>query len=154
MTTDAHEGPLHFDLPMNVTDIEKCLPHRYPFLLIDQIVAFEKGEFIRGRKYISANEPFLQGHFPGMPVMPGVLMVESIAQASAVLGKLTLEGGCSECLLMEIKQTRFRRVAVPGEVLDIEVKVTNNRKNFFWFEGTAKVEGQMVVDALFSAKLS
>lgn len=148
------ESPLNFDLPMNVTDIEKCLPHRYPFLLIDQIVAFEKGKFIRGKKYISANEPFLQGHFPGQPVMPGVLMVESIAQASAVLGKLTLEGDCSQCLLMEIKQTRFRRVVVPGEILDIEVQVTNSRKDFFWFEGTAKVEDKLVVDAVFSAKLS
>lgn len=144
----------NISLPMNVTDIEKCLPHRYPFLLIDQITEFEKGKFIRGKKYISANDHFVQGHFPGNPVMPGVIMVESIAQASAVLGKLTLEGKCSECLLMEIKDTRFRRVAVPGEVLDIEVIVTKSRKSFFWFEGTAKVNGETVVEAVFSAKLS
>lgn len=143
-----------FTLPMNVTDIQKCLPHRYPFLLIDQISDYEKGKFIRGKKYISANDQFLQGHFPENPVMPGVLMVESIAQASAVLGKITLGGKCSQCLLMEIKNTRFRRVAVPGEVLDIEVIVTNNRKNFFWFEGTAKINNEIVVDAVFSARLS
>ena len=141
-------------LPLGVSEIEKFIPHRFPFLLIDRVLDFKRGEYIKALKVVSVADPNLQGHFPGNPVMPGVLIVEALAQASAVLGKLTAPDTANTCLLTEIKDTRFRKVVVPGDMLELEVRVVRHRKVFFWFEGEAKVDGAQVASASFCAKLA
>lgn len=154
MNQQTDRGEFDFDLPMSVADIEKCVPHRYPFLLVDRVVAYDKGEAITAYRNISMADPLLQGHFPGNPILPGVIMIEGLAQASAVLGKLTKGTECDTCLLMEISDTRFRKMVVPGDVLYYNVKVVKRRKDFFWFEGVATVDGEVAASAKFSAKLS
>ena len=139
---------------MDITEIQKQVPHRYPILLIDRILDLKPGEFVHGQKAVSAMDPFLQGHFPGNPVMPGVLMIEAMAQASAILGKVTKGEECDTCLLTEVTESRFRRIVVPGDILDLRVKVLINRKDFFWFEGEASVDGDIAVIAKFTAKLA
>ncbi|MGE0173501.1 MAG: 3-hydroxyacyl-ACP dehydratase FabZ [Oligoflexales bacterium] len=145
---------LDFKLPMRVSEIERCIPHRYPFLLIDKIVEYEKGAFIKAVKTVSGADPILQGHFPGNPVLPGVIIVEAMAQASAVLGKLTKGDKCDTCLLMEINEARFKRVVTAGDVLDLTIKVVKQRADFFWFSGEAHVGNELAATAQFSAKLA
>lgn len=142
-----------YKLPMGTVEIEKCIPHRYPFLLIDRVDDYAAGEFILASRCISGGDPILQGHFPGNPVVPGVVIVEGMAQASAVLGKITRGEDCETCLLTEITKTRFRRQVVPGDKLDYYVKVTKMRSPFFWFEGQARVGDELAASASFSAKL-
>lgn len=144
---------LSFDLPMGIPEIERCIPHRFPFLLVDKVLAYEPGVSIKAIKNVSIGDPVLQGHFPGNPVMPGVYMVEAMAQASAVLGKLSTEAS-DTCLLMEIDETRFRRIVRPGDTLELKIDVLKQRGNFFWFKGEATVDGELAASANFSAKLS
>lgn len=139
-------------LPLGVEDIKKLIPHRYPFLLVDRIIEYVPGERIVGIKNVSIGEPFLDGHFPGNPVMPGVLQIEALAQASAVFGRLT-EPLVEGCLLAEVSEARFRRMVIPGDTLRLDVKVEKRRKNFFWFSGEALVDGQVAAVVKFSAKL-
>lgn len=139
---------------MNLAEIQNYLPHRYPFLLIDRVIDYRIGEYIAGIKMISNLDPYLQGHFPGNPVMPGVLMVEALAQASAILGRLTHGEDCDTCLLTEINESRFRRVVVPGDVLRLDVRLVKSRQSFFWFEGEATVDGDIAAAAKFTAKLA
>lgn len=147
------ESSFPFPVPMGIAEIEQCIPHRYPFLYVDRILEFEKGHYIRGYKQVTATEPVLQGHFPGNPIMPGVIMIEGLAQTSAVLGKITKENNCNTCLLLEINDTRFRRQVVPGDRLDYLVTVLKRRGHFFWFEGEASVDGDIAASARFSAKV-
>lgn len=114
---------------LNNQEIQKIIPHRYPFLLVDKIIALEVGKSAVGIKNVTFNEPFFQGHFPGNPVMPGVLMVEALAQVGAVAllsdeaykGKLALFAG--------IDEVRFKRQVVPGDVLRLEVEIISLRRN-------------------------
>lgn len=144
---------LSFELPMSVQDIETCIPHRYPFLLIDRILDYTPGERIIASKNVSVVDPILQGHFPGNPIVPGVLIVEGMAQASAVLGKVS-EAGFDSVLLTEVTAARFRKPVVPGDVLKLEVKVLRSRRPFYWFEGEATVDGEQVAAVKFSARLA
>jgi 3-hydroxyacyl-[acyl-carrier-protein] dehydratase len=143
-----------FTLPMGVPEIERCIPHRHPFLLIDKILEYEKSSFIKAIKTVSGKDPILQGHFPGNPVLPGVIIVEAMAQASAVLGKLSKGDDSNTCLLMEINQARFKRVVIPGDVLEMTIKVLKHRADFFWFSGEARVGNELAATAQFSAKLA
>ncbi len=144
-----------FSLPLSRTDIEKCIPHRDPFLLIDQIVELKPPEKIVAIKNVSLEKDvFLKGHFPGNPVMPGVLMIEGMAQAAGVLGYYSLEGGASSTLLTEITQARFKKMVTPKEVLHYEINCTKSRKGFFWFDGVAKSGEEIVATASFSARLT
>src|SRR5216684_8886119 len=138
---------------MTITEIMKLLPHRYPMLLVDRIVEFDDdGKRIVGLKNVSANEQFFQGHFPGAPVMPGVLIVEAMAQCAAILGlrdmpdrerKLFLFGG--------VDKARFRRPVVPGDQLLLECVVLHRRATSVKIHGRATVDGQLVAEAeLFS----
>lgn len=137
---------------MNITEIMKLLPHRYPMLLVDRILELEEGKKIVGVKNVTANEPFFQGHFPGAPVMPGVLIVEAMAQCAAVLflrdipdrdTKLFLFGG--------VDKARFRKPVVPGDQLRFECEVLQKRSNTVKIRGVAKVDGAVVAEAeLFS----
>lgn len=139
---------------MDINKIKEYIPHRYPFLLIDRVHDYKAYDFIKASKAVSALDPYLQGHFPGNPVVPGVLMVEAMAQASAILGKVSKGDDCHICLLTEVSESRFRRVVVPGDVLDLDVKLLRSRKDFFWFQGEATVNGEMAAIAKFTAKLA
>lgn len=140
---------------VDIDKIMAALPHRYPFLMIDRIVEMVANESATGIKCVTVNEPHFQGHFPEKPIMPGVLMIEAMAQTAAVLvlesGKLDPEGKL--VYFMSISEARFRRPVVPGDVLRIEVKKIRNRGNVWKFEGKAKVDQRTVAEATYSAML-
>jgi 3-hydroxyacyl-[acyl-carrier-protein] dehydratase len=135
-------------LPLTLEDIQKILPHRYPFLLVDRIVALEPGKRIVGLKNISINEPFFQGHFPARPIMPGVLIVESMAQVGGILALLaTPENmGNPSLFLMGLDKVRFRQPVVPGDQLRLEVKTLRSGKKFWKMQGKAFVDDTLVVE--------
>lgn len=137
--------------PMDIQAIEKCIPHRYPFLLIDRVLEASPNERIVALKNVSMTDPVLQGHFPGNPVVPGVLIVEAMAQAAAVLGHLSYEQGLTTCYLTEVQSARFRKPVVPGDTMRFEVKVAKRRPPFFWFEAQALVDDEPVADVKLSA---
>jgi len=138
-------------LPMDVVAIQKCIPHRFPFLLVDRVIAFAPNEFIKAIRNVSFSDPILQGHFPKNPVYPGVHIIEGLAQSAAVFGHLSTEGGCSTCLLTEVSEARFRKPVVPGDTLRYECHSVKRRSPFFWFESKAFVDNQLVATVNFSA---
>ena len=140
---------------MDINDIQKILPHRYPFLLIDKIIDFEPDISACAIKCVTINEPFFQGHFPERPVMPGVLIVEAMAQTAGCLVVESL-GKQSEGKLvyfMSIENARFRKPVVPGDQLIINVEKTRERGNVFKFDGKVYVEEVVVAEASFSAMI-
>jgi 3-hydroxyacyl-[acyl-carrier-protein] dehydratase len=137
-------------LPFDYAAIERILPHRYPFLLVDRIVELEPGRRVVGIKQVTANEPQFTGHFPGRPIMPGVLMVEALAQAGAVgvLSHPDFRGRVP--LFAGIDGVRFRRVVRPGDVLDFELIVDRLRSTFGRGTGSVHCTGEKVLDAQLS----
>ena len=130
-------------MELDILAIQAVLPHRYPFLLVDRILELEKGKQIVGLKNITANEEFFQGHFPGQPIMPGVLLLEVMAQVGGVLARKTAEGeGRPTVFLTGIEKAKFRRPVVPGDQLQVEVEVLR-RKDPFW-----KMAGRITVDSV------
>ncbi|GGB77299.1 3-hydroxyacyl-ACP dehydratase FabZ [Glycocaulis alkaliphilus] len=129
------------------------LPHRFPFLMVDRAHSYVEGESIVGIKCVSAGEPYFQGHFPENPVMPGVLMIEALAQTGALLMSKTLDADIANTLILFIgvDRARFRKPVRPGDVLDMPVRVLANRRGLFRFEGEARVNGVKVAEAEFSA---
>lgn len=128
--------------------IQALLPHRYPFLLVDKIIELVPRERIVGVKQVSINEPFFQGHFPGAPVMPGVLVVEALAQVGAVLALREIEDRDEKLVLFTgIKEARFRRPVVPGDTLILEVTAMRIGSRVQRMRGEAKVDGQLAADA-------
>lgn len=128
--------------------IQELLPHRYPFLLVDRIIELVPRERIVGIKQVSINEPFFQGHFPGAPVMPGVLVVEALAQVGAVLALREIEDRDSKLVLFTgIRAARFRKPVVPGDTLTLEVTALRIGSRIQRMRGEAKVDGQVVADA-------
>jgi 3-hydroxyacyl-[acyl-carrier-protein] dehydratase len=138
---------------MDVLEIQKLLPHRYPFLLVDRVVSIEAGKSLRAYKNVSVNEPFFNGHFPGHPVMPGVLVLEALAQASAILAYRTtgFDPADKVTYLMAIDSAKFRRPTVPGDRLDLEVEVLRFKGAILKTRGVAKVDGQVVAEGEFLA---
>jgi len=138
---------------MNITDIMKKLPHRYPFLLVDRIVDIQPDVSITGIKNVTINEPYFQGHFPGQPIMPGVLMVEAMAQ---VAGVLAFSSGveAKSVFFMSIEKAKFRQPVVPGDQLRIEIKVMQQRGHVWKFSGTARVEDKVAAEADFTAMVT
>lgn len=139
---------------LDITEIQRILPHRYPFLLIDRVVEMTRRERIVALKNVTVNEPYFQGHFPGYPIMPGVLMVEAIAQAGGAL--LLTEIADREQSLMVfsgIERARFRRPVVPGDQLRIEVTVLAWRRNAVRMEGQIFVGDKRVCEAIVSCRL-
>jgi 3-hydroxyacyl-[acyl-carrier-protein] dehydratase len=132
---------------MDVNQIQKCLPHRPPFLLVDKIIEMEPKKRIVGVKNVTMNEPFFVGHFPGLPVMPGVLIIEALAQTCGVLALQEEDKKGKLAYFASIKEAKFRKPVVPGDTLILEIEVTNNRTRIVQCRGTAKVDGEVVAEA-------
>ncbi len=132
---------------IGVEEIQRVLPHRYPFLLVDRIVEIEPGKRVVGIKNVTYNEPFFQGHFPGNPVMPGVLIIEAMAQVGAYASLNYPEVQGKIAYLAAVDRARFRRPVVPGDQLRIEVELIRMRGNLGRIECRAYVEGKPVADA-------
>ncbi|MBL4866940.1 MAG: 3-hydroxyacyl-ACP dehydratase FabZ [Pseudomonadales bacterium] len=132
---------------MDIAEIQEYLPHRYPFLFIDRVTEIELGKYLCGYKNVSINEPFFQGHFPQKPIMPGVLIVEALAQACGVLGFKTIgkspEGG-TIYVLVGTDKMRFRRPVIPGDQLKLEVSVLKEKRGIWKFDCKASVDGEIV----------
>ena len=139
---------------MNIKDIQNLLPHRYPFLMVDRIVEIEPEKRAVGIKNVTINEEFFQGHFPGNPIMPGVLIVEALAQ---VAGILAFQSGASEgksVYFLSIEKAKFRRPVVPGDQLRLEVSVLQFRGNVWKFAGNALIEDKIAAEAEFTAMVT
>ena len=146
------------ELPLRYEDIIRILPHRYPFLLVDRITELEPDKRVVGIKNVTANEPFFEGHFPGRPVMPGVLIVEAMAQVGGVLARLsvpeTLEAGKeSSIYFMSMDKVKFRRPVVPGDQLVFELIPVRRGSRVWKMRGTARVDGEIVAEAELVASI-
>ncbi|MFT6259237.1 MAG: 3-hydroxyacyl-[acyl-carrier-protein] dehydratase [Rickettsiales bacterium] len=142
-------------MQINIEQILKSIPHRYPLLLVDKIIDMEENKSIVGIKNVTFNEPHFAGHFPDKPIMPGVLIVEAMAQTASVMvmnsGGRSLEDNV--VYFMSIDNSKFRKPVVPGDVLELHVEVVQNRGAVWKFSGVAKVEGKKVAEATFSAMI-
>ncbi len=135
---------------MNVNQIKNYLPHRYPFLLVDRVLEFETGKYLKAIKNVTVNEPFFNGHFPNQPIMPGVLIIEAMAQATGLLGFRTMgEEPQTDTLylLVAVDNARFKQAVVPGDQLEMHVELVK-RKGIMWvFKAEARVDGKLAVSA-------
>lgn len=135
---------------LNINQIKKVLPHRYPFLLVDKVIEFESGVYLKAIKNVTVNEPFFQGHFPTQPIMPGVLIIEAMAQATALYGELAIKGGMDDDILyylVGVDKARFRQTVGPGDQLVLQVNFVTVKRNIWKFSTTAKVDDKLVASA-------
>ncbi|MDX2238818.1 MAG: 3-hydroxyacyl-ACP dehydratase FabZ [Hyphomonadaceae bacterium] len=138
---------------IEIEEVLARIPHRHPFVLVDRAVDYVAFKSIRGIKAVTYNEPFFPGHFPGAPVMPGVLMIEAMGQTGAVLMSKSLEVDATKntILFMGIDNARFRRPVRPGELIEMPVEVMFYRRNIFKFKGRCEVNGELAAEAEFAA---
>src|SRR6266705_2132785 len=142
------ENDLSMETVLDSEAIKKLLPHRYPFLLVDRIIELAPRERIVGIKQVSINEEYFQGHFPGAPVMPGVLVIEALAQCGAILALREIDDRDQKLVLFTgIKEARFRRPVTPGDTLILEVTALRFGSRVQRMRGEARVDGQLVADA-------
>ena len=148
--SQAHAG----ETVLDVNDIKKLIPHRYPFLFVDRVVALEPGKRIKAIKNLSANEEFFQGHFPQKPIMPGVLMIEALAQSACILSKMSPgfepEEG-REYFLVGTTDVKWRRQVVPGDTLVLETQLVKKKRQLLIIQGTATVNGELAASAIINA---
>jgi len=138
------------DTTMNINEILRLLPHRYPFLLIDRVLDYKVGEYLRGYKNVTFNEPFFTGHFPQRPILPGVMILEAMAQATGLLAFRTVDRASNNdslFFLVGIDKARFKRPVEPGDQLMLDVKVVNSKRGIWVFEGEASVDGKIAASA-------
>ena len=139
---------------VGIKEILELLPHRYPFLMVDRIVAMNSDESAIGIKHVTFNEPQFQGHFPGQPVFPGVLLIEGMAQtAGALCVWAGLTGKAKSVYFLTIDKAKFRKPVVPGDVVEYHMTKKARRKMMWWYRGEAKVNGELVAEAEVGAML-
>ena len=137
-----------------VKEILEALPHRYPFLMVDRVIAMNGDESAIGIKNVTFNEPQFMGHFPGNPIFPGVLMVEGMAQTAGVMCiRSGTVGKVKSVYFMTIDKCKFRKPVGPGDIIEYHMTKTNHRKTMWWYHGEAKVAGQLVAEADVGAML-
>jgi 3-hydroxyacyl-[acyl-carrier-protein] dehydratase len=139
---------------MDIREIQKLLPHRYPFLLVDRIIELEPKVKAVGIKNITINEEFFQGHFPGNPIMPGVLVIEALAQVGGILAFRSGVSPNKSVYFMSIEKAKFRKPVVPGDQLRLEVSVLHLRGSVWKFSGNAIVDDKMAAEAEFTAMVT
>ena len=140
----------------DIARVLELLPHRYPFLLVDRIIEIDGDRSCIGIKNVTFNEPQFTGHFPTMPVFPGVFLIEGMAQtagAICVASRLAQEGRPKQVFFMTIDKAKFRKPVVPGDTVEYHMRKLNNRRNMWWYRGEAKVAGALVAEAEVSAML-
>ena len=143
MTTETRPSRI-----IEANEIMKLLPHRYPFLLVDRVVDYQEGEWLKAIKNISVNEPFFTGHFPEQPILPGVLILEALAQSMGILAFKTLELSGNELFYFAgIDEARFKRPVVPGDQMELYVEVIRERRGITAFTGVATVNGEVACEA-------
>ncbi len=136
---------------MDIKEIQQVLPHRYPFLLVDKIIDLQPGGKAVGIKNVTMNEEFFRGHFPGDPIMPGVLIVEALAQVAGVLSFRSGATPGQAVYFLSIERAKFRKPVIPGDQLKLEVNILQQRGNVWKFSGNATVEDKVVAEADFTA---
>lgn len=142
---------------LSIADIRRLLPHRYPFLLVDRIEAVQGDQSCVGIKNVTVNEPFFPGHFPDRPVMPGVLLLEGMAQTAGAICAASVEaeeGPPQVVFLMTIDKAKFRRPVVPGDRVEFHMTRLRRRRSMWWFRGEARVDGQLVCEAEVGAMIA
>ena len=139
---------------IDITEIMNLIPHRYPFLLVDRVLEIDLNKSILGIKNVTVNEPQFIGHFPARPVMPGVLMVEAMAQLAAILVAKSLGSTKNkEVFLMTIENSKFRRIVQPGDTMHIHTVIDQQRANVWKFSSTVKIEGEITAESKFTAMI-
>ena len=146
------------ELPLTYTEITEILPHRYPFLLVDRIIELEPYKSVVGIKNVTANEPFFQGHFPGEPIMPGVLIMEAMAQVGGILARLSIPGVMERetgnpIRFVAMDKVKFRRPVIPGDQLRFEIEPLRVGSKVWKVAGKAYVEGQLAAEAILVATI-
>ena len=139
---------------MDIKDIQKVLPHRYPFLLVDRIIELVPATKAVGIKNVTMNEEFFRGHFPDQPIMPGVLIIEALAQVAAILAFKTGGDAGKAVYFMSIERAKFRKPVVPGDQLRLDVSILQHRGSVWKFSGNALVEDKIAAEAEFTAMVA
>jgi 3-hydroxyacyl-[acyl-carrier-protein] dehydratase len=153
MPSSAEATTLAVPQTMDLQAIMACIPHRYPFLLVDKVVAHEHGVSMQGQKLLGANEPYFQGHFPNRPIFPGVLQLEALAQLAGVLVSFLPQSQGKLGVFAGIDEARFRRLVAPGDVLDLHVTLDKMKGSLCKLSGVASVNGQVAAEAKFMFSL-
>jgi len=137
----------------DILDIQKIIPHRYPFLMVEKIIEYEDNQRIVGIKNVSINEPFFQGHFPGRPVMPGAMILEAMAQVGAILARTSDDGVMEDktVFLVGLTDFKFKKQVIPGDTLNIEMVSVRKRRPLWIMKGTVRVDGEVVAIGTISA---
>ncbi len=139
---------------MDIKWIQNLIPHRYPFLLVDRVIEIDPGKKAVGIKNVTINEEFFQGHFPGNPIMPGVLIIEAMAQLAGILAFNSGASKGTSVYFMSIEKAKFRRPVVPGDQLRLEITISQQRGNVWKFSGSAVVEEKVAAEAEFTAMVT